>query len=107
MSTRIAFKYDESLNDTWLDEALLLQAEIADLKKPKDRVIEAVKHFFEMPQHIFGGKAKTLFEKEATNGHDDLVALKAPLETDVLSNFLRSHWYGEVKSTSNPGQSSN
>lgn len=82
-----------------LDEALLLQGQVAGLRRPEDRVIEAVKHFFERPQHILGGRAKTLFDETSTNGFSDLVALKSSCETDMLSNFLRRHWHDEVDYT--------
>lgn len=84
--------------DASLDEALLLQREIASLKHPEDRVTEAVKHYFEVPYHVLGGKAKTLFQREHTNDFSDLVALKSAGETDLLSNFLRRHWRGKVRS---------
>lgn len=50
-----------------------------------------MKHFFERPHHILGGKAKTYLEDR-----NDLVALKVPEEVDYLSNFLRRHWVSEV-----------
>lgn len=79
------------VTDTNTDEALLLQSQIAGLKQPNSRVFEAIKHFFERPHHILGGKAKSLFDD---NG--DMVTLKPSQETDMLSNFLREHWRDEV-----------
>ncbi|KAL6400323.1 monocarboxylate permease [Ilyonectria robusta] len=72
-------------------EALALQKDIASLRKPEDRVIEAVKHFFERPQHILGGSAKELFQETKTDGFNDLVALKPRAESDLFSDFLRRH----------------
>lgn len=79
-----------------LDKALLLESEIAGLKNPEDRVTEAVKHIFEQPHHILGGKAKFLFEDKPPNAFNDLVALKPSGESDFLSDFLRRHWRAEV-----------
>ncbi|KAH6989499.1 hypothetical protein BKA56DRAFT_256686 [Ilyonectria sp. MPI-CAGE-AT-0026] len=76
-------------------EALALQKDIASLRKPEDRVIEAVKHFFENPQHILGGSAKELFQETKTDGFNDLVALKPRAESDLFSDFLRRHWRDE------------
>lgn len=78
------------------DEALALQKDIASLRKPEDRVIEAVKHFFERPQHILGGSAKELFQETKTDGFNDLVALKPRAESDLFSDFLRRHWRDKV-----------
>jgi ABC-type taurine transport system ATPase subunit len=80
----------------YLDEALLLQSKVASLKQPESRVIEAVRHFFNRPQHILGGKAKALFDKKATNNFNDLVAIKPSGENDMLSSFLRRHWRHKV-----------
>ncbi|KAI0595604.1 hypothetical protein F4775DRAFT_595050 [Biscogniauxia sp. FL1348] len=72
-------------------ETLLLQSQIAQLKHPENRVLAAVKQFFERPHHILGGKAKTIL-----NNLSDLVTLKAPAEADYLSNFLRQHWTSQT-----------
>lgn len=85
-----------SVTDSNTDEALLLQNQIAGLKQPNSRVFEAVRHFFERPHHILGGKAKNLFHDDSSN---DMVALKPSQETDLLSNFLREHWRDEVTSS--------
>ncbi|KAI1799906.1 hypothetical protein F4811DRAFT_69281 [Daldinia bambusicola] len=71
-------------------EALVLQSQIAQMRHPEERVLEALRHFFERPYPILGGKAKMFL-----NNSKDLVALKAPTETDMLSNFLRRHWASE------------
>ncbi|KAI1482226.1 hypothetical protein F4774DRAFT_334422 [Daldinia eschscholtzii] len=71
-------------------EALVLQNQIAQMRHPEKRVLAAVRYFFERPHPILGGKAKTFL-----NNAKDLIALKAPTETDVLSSFLRRHWASE------------
>ena len=78
--------------------ALLIKAgQIADLKRPEDRVIDTVKYFFERPHNILRGKAKNLFEEKFTKSFDDLGALKASHGTDILSNFLRRHLRDKVE----------
>ncbi|ORY70317.1 uncharacterized protein BCR38DRAFT_362064 [Pseudomassariella vexata] len=80
-------------------EAILLQSQIAQLKHPEKRVLSAVKHFFEKPHPILGGKAKKFL-----NDRQDLVSLKTPVEADYLSSFLRRHWVSE-KEVSRDGRS--
>lgn len=72
---------------------LLLQSQIAQLKPPGDRPLAAVRHFFEKPHHILGGKAKAFL-----NDQDDLVTMKNPNDIDYLSRFLQRHWVTEVRS---------
>ncbi|OTA67809.1 hypothetical protein K449DRAFT_364252 [Hypoxylon sp. EC38] len=71
-------------------EALLLQSQIAQMRHPENRVLAAVRHFFQQPHPILGGKAKTFLDD-----FKDLIALKTPTETDLLSSFLRRHWASE------------
>lgn len=73
------------------DEALLVQTEVAKLKPPVNRVLKAVRHFFETPHPLLGGKAKTFLQDE-----QDLVALKQPEGSDYISNLLRRHWAQEA-----------
>ncbi|KAL3292575.1 hypothetical protein RB213_014224 [Colletotrichum asianum] len=68
-------------------EMLLLQSQIAQLEHPENRPLAAVRHFFEKPHHILGGKAKS-FLKDSS----DLVTLKSPNDMDYLSRFLQRHW---------------
>ncbi|KAH9908518.1 hypothetical protein F4778DRAFT_350218 [Xylariomycetidae sp. FL2044] len=75
-------------------ETLLLQSQVAQLHHPENRVLAAVKHFFERPHHILGGKAKNFL-----NSPIDLVVLKAPAEVDYLSNVLRRYWASEKEET--------
>ncbi|KAI1633641.1 hypothetical protein F4809DRAFT_644215 [Biscogniauxia mediterranea] len=65
-------------------ETLLLQSQIAQLKHPENRVLAAVKYFFERPHHKLGGKAKTFL-----NHPSDLAALKKEIARDGLSYFAR------------------
>ncbi|RYP14827.1 hypothetical protein DL765_006128 [Monosporascus sp. GIB2] len=67
-------------------EALLLQSEIAKLKRPNKRVLDAYRQWFKKPHPVLGGQAKTFLD--ASN---DLVALNTS-ETDHLSLFLRRQW---------------
>ncbi|KAK2760547.1 hypothetical protein CKAH01_05233 [Colletotrichum kahawae] len=71
-------------------EMLLLQSQIAQLKHPEERPLAAVRHFFEKPHHILGGKAKEFLKNPA-----DLVTLKNPNDIDYLSRFLQRHWVTE------------
>ncbi|KAF4815483.1 hypothetical protein CGCTS75_v013037 [Colletotrichum tropicale] len=68
-------------------EMLLLQSQIAQLKHPENRPLAAVRHFFEKPYHILGGKAKEFLKDSA-----DLVTLKNTNDVDYLSRFLQRHW---------------
>jgi len=65
----------------------LLQSEIAKLKKPNKRVLEAYVQWFKKPYPALGGRAKTFLDAP-----NDLVAVNTPPETDYLSLFLRRHW---------------
>ncbi|KAH0425847.1 hypothetical protein CcaCcLH18_10716 [Colletotrichum camelliae] len=71
-------------------EILLLQSQIAQLKHPEERPLAAVRHFFEKPHHILGGKAKGFLKDPI-----DLVTLKNSNEVDYLSRFLQRHWVTE------------
>ncbi|RFU75426.1 hypothetical protein TARUN_6820 [Trichoderma arundinaceum] len=67
-------------------EALLLQSEMARLKRPTKRVLKAYREWFTKPYPVLGGQAKTFLD-DAT----DLIGLNA-LETDYLSLLLRQYW---------------
>ncbi|KAK2603127.1 hypothetical protein N8I77_009607 [Diaporthe amygdali] len=75
-------------------EALLLQSKIAHLRQPKERVLVALRHFFQIPTHLLLGKAKKFLDNK-----DDLVALK-PQEIDYLSDFLKHHLVGKKEQAS-------
>ncbi|KAK2595012.1 hypothetical protein QQS21_007266 [Conoideocrella luteorostrata] len=68
-------------------EALLLQSEVARLKRPNNRVVGAYEHWFKKPYPALGGLAKTFLDTP-----NDLVALSSPPATDYLSLFLRRYW---------------
>ncbi|KAL0932279.1 uncharacterized protein CTRU02_213232 [Colletotrichum truncatum] len=75
-------------------ETLLLQSEIAKLKRPKKRVFEAFEAWFTKPPKL-GGKAKKILDNP-----NDLVALNPAQEADYLSEYLRRHW--RVKKEGDP-----
>ncbi|KAI1739569.1 hypothetical protein F4680DRAFT_422000 [Xylaria scruposa] len=67
-------------------EALLLQSELANLKRPNKRVLDAYRQWFKKPYPALGGQAKTFLDDS-----NDLVALKTS-ETDPLSLLVRRYW---------------
>ncbi|KAF6798239.1 hypothetical protein CMUS01_15725 [Colletotrichum musicola] len=73
-------------------ESLLLQSEIAKLKRPSKRVLNAFEAWFSKPPKL-GGRAKRVLESP-----QDLVALNPSQETDYLSELLRRHWPAEKES---------
>lgn len=70
------------------DKAVLLEREIARLKSPDKRVLDALRN------HIATGRYRKLNGAEGPMFDDesDLVALKPPSDRDVLSRTLRDHW---------------
>ncbi|KAL2213824.1 hypothetical protein CC79DRAFT_1362613 [Sarocladium strictum] len=68
-------------------EALLRQKDVAHLEQPKDRVLNAYRHWFKLPRPALLGFSKTFLDDTG-----DLVALKSSPESDQLSILLRSHW---------------
>ncbi|KAJ8123427.1 hypothetical protein ONZ43_g621 [Nemania bipapillata] len=79
---------------TSIDEALLLQSQVAQLHRPNKRVLETLRHWFKKPEPMLGGEAKKYLDDE-----NDLVALKTSIELDYLSQFLRRHWTVDTEST--------
>lgn len=75
-------------------EALLLQSQIAQLRRPNRRVLDALRRWFKKPEPMLGGAAKRYLDDE-----NDLVALKPAAEIDYLSQFLRRHWAVETEPT--------
>ncbi|KAI1185408.1 hypothetical protein F5B17DRAFT_32653 [Nemania serpens] len=75
-------------------EALLLQSQIAQLRRPNKRVLDALRRWFKKPEPMLGGAAKRYLDNE-----NDLVALKPAAELDYLSQFLRRHWAVETEPT--------
>ena len=81
---------------TSLDEALLLQAQIAALGRPGSRVLTAFRAWFSgearsSARPIIAGRARRMLDDK-----DDLVALRVPAEPDVLSRLVQDHWPLEV-----------
>jgi hypothetical protein len=77
------------------DEALLLESQVLELKKPTQRTFKNVKRWFQNGgQMVLLGRDAHLFDNE-----DDMVAL-APLDDDRLSRLLRAvfGWFFEVNS---------
>lgn len=74
-------------NDNFIDQALLLQSQIAQLKHPQSRVLAVLRDWLKTPYAILHGKAQDYLELNK----NDLVALKSPAEMDFLSVFLRRH----------------
>ncbi|KAF6782351.1 hypothetical protein CSOJ01_16008 [Colletotrichum sojae] len=86
MNARIRLKLKE------YHETLLLQSEIAKLKRPTKRVFKAFEAWFSKPPKL-GGRAKRVLESP-----QDLVPLNPSQETDYLSELLRRHWPAEKES---------
>ncbi|GIZ49906.1 hypothetical protein CKM354_001292300 [Cercospora kikuchii] len=76
-------KIEESLDR--YQQAVLRASEMARLKAPSARVIEAYRHAFD--QINIRGPAASMLDDEA-----DLIALKTPPEADPLSSLVREHW---------------
>ncbi|KAK3939471.1 hypothetical protein QBC46DRAFT_149961 [Diplogelasinospora grovesii] len=83
-------------------EALLRQADVARLNRVDRRVLDVSRVWFhggevgidgKKPSPVLGGSAKNFLDDD-----EDLVALKAPADTDPLSRFLRKHWPAKVRS---------
>ncbi|SMQ48024.1 unnamed protein product [Zymoseptoria tritici ST99CH_1A5] len=75
--------------------ALLQAGEIAKLKQPSNRVMTAYRH--EFSKMDIRGDAAAMLDVES-----DLVALKPPPDGDLLSNMIRNHWPGSIKTRANP-----
>ncbi|KNB00328.1 hypothetical protein FOXG_03925 [Fusarium oxysporum f. sp. lycopersici 4287] len=81
-------------------EALELQSRVARLHPPDKRALKVARNELWggpletdglKPSPIVGGKAKDYLDRES-----DLVSVKAPVETDLLSKTLRAVWPGKV-----------
>ncbi|OJJ46802.1 hypothetical protein ASPZODRAFT_2031448 [Penicilliopsis zonata CBS 506.65] len=74
-------------------QALLLQASISKLHRPRSRVLLAFQDWFHgrmketLPAPILNGRAITLLDDP-----QDLVALHTPEDEDLLSRVLQDHW---------------
>ncbi|KAH6885409.1 hypothetical protein B0T10DRAFT_550675 [Thelonectria olida] len=81
-----------------VDEALLRQSQISALNRPNERVLKAMRMSLKQPYPLLGGKAGGFLDNE-----NDLVALKHPVETDFMSEYLRQRW-APSKETSRDGR---
>ncbi|KAK5662246.1 hypothetical protein OQA88_8151 [Cercophora sp. LCS_1] len=68
-------------------EAVLLQNEIAKLRRPPSRTVSAYRHWFQSPHPVLGGLCKHFLDDE-----NDLVGLGNVPDADYLSLLLRRHW---------------
>jgi hypothetical protein len=78
-----------------VDEALLLQSEIAKLCKPPRRTLEAVQTWFRTGSSRKDAQYNPILGGAATDflaNSQDLACLKAPQHSDALSRLLRRHW---------------
>jgi len=80
------------------DKALLLQSQIASLDRPSSRLLSIFSDYFNKPRPIVHGKAQNMLDDPT-----DLVALRAPLDTDPLSCFIRNYWPFRGKSYPDAG----
>jgi hypothetical protein len=91
---------------TKLDETLLLQSQVAQLRGPDERPLVAFRDFLDgtafasknagaMP--LISGRAKAFLDDES-----DLLALTKPLEEDYLSRFLQDHWVFRTRRACDP-----
>jgi hypothetical protein len=86
--------YPLAVAEFHVEEALLRQRNVANLDQPKDRVLNAYRHWFKVPRPALLGHSKKFLDDA-----DDLVALKSAPESDYLSLFLRRHWPAQVRKT--------
>lgn len=79
-----------------VDEALILQSQVASLGQPSNRALRFFMRWFQgdsrdlkgaKPFPIIDGEAKKMLDDD-----DDLAALKVPEDDDRLSQLLRDHW---------------
>ena len=86
--------------DNATDEALLLQAQIAQLGRPSNRVYTTLRNWFDGTAGARGPRsANPILSGEARNmleNRQDLVALRPPADKDILSSFLQDHWPFQV-----------
>ncbi|KAF4979430.1 hypothetical protein FZEAL_4373 [Fusarium zealandicum] len=84
-------------------EALELQSRVAGLHRPERRALNVARNELHggpmrpddrWPNPVIGGKAKYYLDSE-----EDLISLRAPVETDPLSNILRAYWPGKEETS--------
>ena len=88
--------------DFILDEALLLQSQIAALPPPRSNQMQIVRDYFRGPDNFDGRYTRKLggldYCRLDTENKEDLVALKPPAEDDLLSRILQRHGWFRVRS---------
>jgi hypothetical protein len=89
-----------------LDESLLLQSQVAQMKEPDTRPLTPYRDFLNgtallskgaetMP--LISGRAKEFLEDTS-----DLLNLNKPLNDDYFSRFLQNHWIFRKRETTDP-----
>ncbi|KAH7086523.1 hypothetical protein FB567DRAFT_603571 [Paraphoma chrysanthemicola] len=87
-------------------EAVTLQSQIAAMRRPENRPLNAFRNFLEgritsgksakaLP--LISGRAKAFLDDE-----NDLMTLAKPIEEDYLSRFLQDHWLFRKRKTDDP-----
>jgi len=76
-----------------LDEALLLQSQVAGLHKPQNRVLKHFRDWFSgemrpLKKPIIAGRARRMLDDK-----DDLVALRVAADPDLLSRLVQDYWF--------------
>jgi hypothetical protein len=66
---------------------LPLQSQIASLDRPSKRLLDIFSEYFKKPKPIVVGRTERMLDHPT-----DLVALRAPLDTDPLSCLVRNYW---------------
>jgi hypothetical protein len=78
-----------------VDEALILQAQVANLGRPSNRALRYFRRWFHgESRDLKRRKPFAIIDGEATrmlNDEEDLAALRVPEEDDRLSHLLRDH----------------
>jgi hypothetical protein len=63
------------------------------LESPSSRVLHALREWLHGPTRVPNDKSKLVErDNEMFSIKDDLVAIRAPPEKDLLSRLLRDHW---------------
>lgn len=86
-------------------EALLLQSQIAALDRPSNRTLNAFTNWFiggrahpTNNYRVMTGVTQYMLEDKDGKPWEDLAALRTPPDKDILSSFLRKHWFLPTKS---------
>jgi len=71
----------------------MLHREIALLKRPSSRVMAALRQWMHGDEGVPNRTSKVNDgDSHMYDDEPDLVALRAPPDSDLLSRFLRNHW---------------